>query len=72
MKVQHPEYEIVCTRTRTSAGYASITIKYRDQLIVITNEGDETPEIYEQKAREIIAMIHALVIEDCEVPQAEA
>lgn len=57
-------------RTRTSAGHVSITIRQSDQSASRDNEITFEGGDYEQEARKLIEMLHAVISNPCELPKA--
>lgn len=59
---------IKVTRTRTSAGYASIKISFKDQDITIANDNNAG---YEQQALNLAKVITKVAQNPCNLPRLE-
>ncbi len=59
------------TRTRTSSGYAAITINFGKQRITLSNDDEDIGDNYEMMAIELGRTIEEAAINPCNLPTME-
>lgn len=70
IKEQSEEYpNIIARRTRTSAGFAQISITYGTQTIKFSN--DSGNDAYETQALETAKLLDEIALEPCVLPEVK-
>ena len=64
---EYPDIEAI--RTRTSNGFASITLKVGDKHISFSSENDN--DAYEQQALEVAKVLQDVAYNSCRLPKIE-